>query len=201
MNTGMQDAFNLSWKLALVIRNLCGEHLLESYSPERSKVGDEVLKQAGRLTDVATVKSSTLQTIRNFVGHIMLGLTAVQHGIANSMSEIAIGYPDSPLNAHSGSGHGEPKPGERAPIRSGESPIGAGATPRFALFTEDSAEARGVIAKYLEILEPSPRKAFADHGVWLVRPDGYVALAAKDSGIRDVDEYLANLSKVAAAEG
>ena len=32
MNTGMQDAFNLAWKLALVFRNSCDEHLLDSYS-------------------------------------------------------------------------------------------------------------------------------------------------------------------------
>jgi 2-polyprenyl-6-methoxyphenol hydroxylase-like FAD-dependent oxidoreductase len=63
MNTGMQDAFNLAWKLALVIRNSCAEHLLDSYSPERSGVGDEVLKQAGRLTAVGTLKNSTLQSI------------------------------------------------------------------------------------------------------------------------------------------
>ena len=36
MNTGMQDAFNLAWKLALVVRKTCDEHLLDSYSPERS---------------------------------------------------------------------------------------------------------------------------------------------------------------------
>ncbi len=48
MNTGMQDAFNLAWKLALVVRETCDEHLLDSYSPERSGVGDEVLKAAGQ---------------------------------------------------------------------------------------------------------------------------------------------------------
>jgi 2-polyprenyl-6-methoxyphenol hydroxylase-like FAD-dependent oxidoreductase len=36
MNTGMQDAFNLAWKLALVVRKTCDEHLLDSFSPERS---------------------------------------------------------------------------------------------------------------------------------------------------------------------
>ena len=50
MNTGMQDAFNLAWKLALVVRGACGERLLDSYSPERSAVGDEVLTTAGTLT-------------------------------------------------------------------------------------------------------------------------------------------------------
>ncbi len=37
MNTGMQDAFNLAWKLAMVVQETCDERLLESYSPERSR--------------------------------------------------------------------------------------------------------------------------------------------------------------------
>ncbi len=45
MNTGMQDAFNLAWKLALVCRGICAEDpLLDSYSSERSEVGGQVLK-------------------------------------------------------------------------------------------------------------------------------------------------------------
>ena len=98
MNTGMQDAFNLSWKLALVIRGICGEHLLDSYSPERSAVGDEVLKMAGRVTAIGTMKNIVAQTIRNAVGHVMLGLVPVQHAFADKMSEVTIGYPKSPLN-------------------------------------------------------------------------------------------------------
>ena len=125
MNTGMQDAFNLAWKLALVIRNGCGEHLLDSYSPERSAVGDEVLKQAGRLTAVGTLKNPVLQSIRNLVSHAMFGLSAVQHAFADSMTEVAIGYPNSPLNAHSTHGDDGPKPGDRAPIREHGVPEGS----------------------------------------------------------------------------
>jgi hypothetical protein len=172
MNTGMQDAFNLAWKLALVIRNACGEHLLDSYSPERSGVGDEVLKQAGRLTAVATLKNPTLQSIRNLAGHIMFGLSAVQHAFADSMTEVAIGYPNSPLNAHSAHAHGGPKPGERAPIREGEPAVGSGNTPHFALFAEDAPESRSLLSKYPNLVEPSPRKQYAEGGVWVVRPAG-----------------------------
>jgi 2-polyprenyl-6-methoxyphenol hydroxylase-like FAD-dependent oxidoreductase len=38
MNTGMQDAFNLAWKLTLVIRKTCDDHLLDSYSPGTNEV-------------------------------------------------------------------------------------------------------------------------------------------------------------------
>jgi len=199
MNTGMQDAFNRAWKLALVIRNTCSERILESYSAERSAVGDEVLKQAGRLTAVGTLKNSTLQGIRNLVGHFMFGLTAVQRAFADSMTEVAIGYPKSPLNAHFTDGDGGPKPGERAPIREHEPPVGAGDSPRFALFANDTPASRSLLSKYPALLESLPRKPYEDHGVWLVRPDGYVALSAQEHAFREVDAYLASLLKATAA--
>ena len=57
LNMGMRDAFNLAWKLAPVIRKTCSERLLDSYSPERSSIGDQVLKLAGRLTAVGTMRN------------------------------------------------------------------------------------------------------------------------------------------------
>ena len=53
MNTGMQDAFNLAWKLALVIEGAARPSLLDSYSRERSAVGDRVLRNAGLMTEAA----------------------------------------------------------------------------------------------------------------------------------------------------
>jgi 2-polyprenyl-6-methoxyphenol hydroxylase-like FAD-dependent oxidoreductase len=74
MNTGMQDAFNLAWKLALVFSNSCNEHLLDSYSVERSAVGDQVLKMAATLTTVGTMKNRRCQDLTescrpHHVGH------------------------------------------------------------------------------------------------------------------------------------
>src|SRR5580704_13632683 len=52
MNTGMQDAFNLTWKLSLVIGGVCKPSLLDSYSVERSAVGDMVLRDASLLAEL-----------------------------------------------------------------------------------------------------------------------------------------------------
>ena len=65
MNTGMQDAFNLAWKLALAIHGTCGEALLDTYSPERSGVGDEVLKNTARLTAIGTLRNPIAEELRN----------------------------------------------------------------------------------------------------------------------------------------
>ena len=48
MNTGIQDAYNLAWKLALVVRNRANESLLESYEMERRPVGKEVVASTTR---------------------------------------------------------------------------------------------------------------------------------------------------------
>ena len=57
MNTGMRDAFNLAWKLALVVRGEARDILLDSYSEERSNVGDMVLRNASLMTAMATLSN------------------------------------------------------------------------------------------------------------------------------------------------
>jgi len=182
MNTGMQDAFNLAWKLALVVRETCDEHLLDSYSPERSGVGDEVLKAAGRLTAVGTMRNPVAQTVRNLVGHVMLGLSPVQHAFADTMTEVTIGYPRSPLNGPSLGGAG-PKPGERVVPIAGQVPVGSGGTPRFALFAEKTTATAELMRRFEGLLDPDIRPTFHDGGIWLVRPDGYVACSSRDADV------------------
>ena len=80
MNTGMQDAINLAWKLAMVVRGDARESLLDSYSPERNAVGEMVLRNASRLTDVATLANPAAQAARNLVARFLLGFHAVQNG-------------------------------------------------------------------------------------------------------------------------
>src|SRR5262249_10308157 len=96
MNTGMQDAFNLAWKLAMVCRGNAAAQLLDSYSVERSAVGDEVLKAAGRLTAVAVLRNHTAQSIRNWVGHALLGFAPFRQAMVDTMTEKSIGYKHSP---------------------------------------------------------------------------------------------------------
>ncbi len=189
MNTGMQDAFNLSWKLAMVIRGICGEQLLDSYSPERSGVGDAVLKAAGRLTGIGTMHNPVAQTIRNIVGHAMLGLSPVQHAVAANMSEVTIGYSKSPLNGPALAKG--PKPGERVEPIAGETPVGSGSAPQFALFAEESPAIIELVKKFEGLLDPEVRPHLAPDGIWLVRPDGYVACAAKEPSA--ISEYLTRL--------
>jgi hypothetical protein len=173
-----------------VVRETCGEHLLDSYSPERSKVGDEVLKAAGRLTAVGTMRNPVAQTVRNLVGHLMLGLVPVQHAFADTMTEVRIGYPDSPLNGPSLGGAG-PKPGERVVPVAGQTPVGSGGAPLFALFAERTAATDELLGRFEGLLDPDIRPPLRERGIWLVRPDGYAACSTSNPGV--VANYLDGL--------
>ena len=189
MNTGMQDAFNLAWKLAAVAHGVCREMLLESYSAERSEVGEHVLADAQRLTIVGTMRNPVAQTIRNAVGHLMLGLEPVQHAFANTMTEVSVGYPKSPLNGSVLSGG--PKPGTRVVPVAGQTPLGSGTSPRFALFAKPTAATAELTDQFSTVLDAELRSPFHQDGLWLVRPDGYVACAAAAGNEGAIARYFA----------
>jgi 2-polyprenyl-6-methoxyphenol hydroxylase-like FAD-dependent oxidoreductase len=101
MNTGMQDAFNLAWKLALIQQGQGrAEPLLESYSIERSAVGDQVLKNAERFTTLATLRSPAARWLRNHIAPILGSFGFVQDKLRNDWFELSINYRHSPLSAN-----------------------------------------------------------------------------------------------------
>ena len=177
MNTGMQDAFNLAWKLALVVKGLADpETLLDSYSPERSAVASGVLRDSGRLTEIATLKNPVAENLRNFIARHVLGFEAARHALATRLSETSIGYPASPLNAGSAGELDGPEPGARFVA---DEPFGSGSLPRFSLAAAPSRDASRILGDFARIMEPELRTPPDPRGAWLVRPDGYVAAAAR----------------------
>ena len=101
MNTGMQDTFNLAWKLAFVQGGQGhAESLLQSYSHERTRtVGDMVLKNAERFTTMATLRSPIAKWLRNHFLPILGSLDLVQDKIRGDWFELSINYRHSPLSA------------------------------------------------------------------------------------------------------
>jgi 2-polyprenyl-6-methoxyphenol hydroxylase-like FAD-dependent oxidoreductase len=184
MNTGMQDAFNLAWKLAMVLHGDARATLLDSYSPERSAVGDQVLRNATRLTDVGTLANPASQAARNFLLHLLLGLHAIQSKLVTAMSEIDIEYPKSPLSEGPASGARFP-PSEYA----GSAP-GSDNRPRFALFASDEATGAAFAARYPRLLRAECRRPPDAGRVLIVRPDGYVGLSARAGEWEAADRYL-----------
>jgi hypothetical protein len=177
--------------LALVQRGICAiEPLLGSYSLERSAVGKQVLEATGRATAIGLMRGGIKQSIRNHVASLIFGLAPVRKKVAEVITELSIGYAHSPLNAKGTHSPGSPAAGERAPIRPQEPPVGTGGTPLFALFAEASPAVSQLAARYLGVLEPDIREPFHQGGLWLVRPDGYTALATRHDGLDEVAAYL-----------
>jgi hypothetical protein len=99
MNTGMQDAINLAWKLALVRRGEGqAEALLHSYSKERSAIGEQVLKAAEAFTTVATLRNPVAQFMRNHLAPIITSFHQVQDEVRRVWQEISLNYRHSPLS-------------------------------------------------------------------------------------------------------
>ena len=97
MNTGLQDAYNLAWKLALVTRGDAADALLDSYAVERMPVAHELLKETGRATRAATLRSPVGRALRNRVAGFATRFEAVQQRIASTLGETIIGYGGSPI--------------------------------------------------------------------------------------------------------
>jgi 2-polyprenyl-6-methoxyphenol hydroxylase-like FAD-dependent oxidoreductase len=188
MNTGMQDAINLAWKLALVCRGLSTAPVfLDSYESERKPVGAEVIASSGRLTKLATLQNPVARDIRNLVGHVLAGLAPVQHAIAGEMTETAFSYPDSPLNGIAfGSGS---KVGARVRPTEGEEPYGSGDTPRFTLRATASPATRPSVLSN-PLVDPAIRPNVPGAGISVVRPDGYLAMSAADDDWASVSAYF-----------
>ncbi len=136
MNTGIQDAYNLAWKLALTVQGVAAPGLLESYDAERRPIGEEVV---GR-------------TVRD----ARAGIGADENDPATVIlreAQLLVGYPESPLSAEDVAGAKGPRPGERAPDARGltrdavAGPLRLfellrGADPVLLLYIDDQVDAR-----------------------------------------------------------
>jgi hypothetical protein len=97
MNTGMQDAYNLAWKLALVVEGAAREPLLDSYDAERRPVAAATLGGTDLATRILTLHNPVAREVRNRVGALLAGLDVVQRRMLAEASEIAVGYRSSPI--------------------------------------------------------------------------------------------------------
>jgi 2-polyprenyl-6-methoxyphenol hydroxylase-like FAD-dependent oxidoreductase len=194
MNTGMQDVINLAWKLAMVTKGAAAPGLLDSYSPERSAVGDMVLHHATRLTDMATLSNPAAQAVRNLAMRFAMGLHTVRDRMASEMSETGIAYGDSPLSAGERHAPHGLAAGERmAPDTYHGQPPGAGADPRFVLYGTGHRTTE-TTAAYPSLLEAAPRPAPVPDRLLIVRPDGYIGFSGGAGDWDAADRYLRALA-------
>jgi pentachlorophenol monooxygenase len=220
MNTGIQDAHNLAWKLALAVRGEAAEGLLDTYDAERRPVGEEVVDR-------------TVRAAREGMGADLKDLS----NAIRREAQLLISYRESPIVNSSWQGQVSVNPGDRGPdVRGLTRPSVSGPIRLFALldrrkhscllYADDATTAGAVPA-----LEAAARAAItAAHGrldVYLIaapaadvadtalplirdaagefssaytvigisiivlRPDGYLAYRANNIIIEDLVTHLA----------
>jgi hypothetical protein len=113
MNTGIQDAFNLAWKIALVVSGRAAAQLLASYNIEREPVARGVLNLTDRITRMATIRNPVIQTVRNLLLPVVSGVDFLEEKVADRLAELGVNYRHSPIVENHGSG--KPRAGDRAP--------------------------------------------------------------------------------------
>ncbi|WFG47213.1 FAD-dependent monooxygenase [Pseudonocardia alni] len=113
MNTGIGDAENLAWKLALVVRGEAGVELLDTYTAERRPVATEVLQRTTTNTRALVAEGRLARLLRDHVLVRILNLPAVQRQATRAASQLGVSYRRGPLG-----GRGRaPRPGDRVPDR------------------------------------------------------------------------------------
>ena len=196
MNTGLQDAANLSWKLAAALRGRATDALLDTYQAERHPVARTVLRTSGALIRIALAESAPTRALRGALTAIGGHLDLLTERGARMVSGIEISYP-APRGAHPQVGKRVPdlrltalsKPAEDAPAGP-ERLYGALRAGKFVLVSNDELTAVDPWADRLVTAAPAdPHGKLADT-VLLIRPDGYVAWAAVDPGQGELREAL-----------
>jgi 2-polyprenyl-6-methoxyphenol hydroxylase-like FAD-dependent oxidoreductase len=133
MNTGIQDAFNLAWKIALVQRG-APTTLLASYDAERRAVAGKVLRLSDGLMRRALTRSRLVKALRAMVIRFVAGRPNLQARAARLLSQTTITYREAGtcVEARRWPRRG-PAPGDRAPDLAGATPAADGRLHRHAM--------------------------------------------------------------------
>ncbi len=127
MNTGLQDAYNLAWKLALVLKGKAKDSLLNTYTEERISIAKHLVRTTDRVFNLVTSGNIFLKTLRLYIIPIALKLAtpvfqklkSFQKFAFKTASEIGINYRKSSLSQNASLGKfpkHAPQPGDRLPF-------------------------------------------------------------------------------------
>ncbi len=104
MNTGLQDAYNLGWKLAGVLNGQINEHILDSYAAERMPVAQKLLKTTDKAFKFIVSGNWAIALLRKwFMPRILQwawGNSDLRSSFFKVLSQISISYRDSQINLH-----------------------------------------------------------------------------------------------------
>ena len=205
MNTGIGDAVNLAWKLAAVVHGRASESLLDTYEPERIAFARRLVATTDRAFTAVTSDGLIARTLRLHVVPRLLpplfAMKTVRRYMFRTVSQTLINYRESRLSeGRAGAVHG----GDRLPWVTTN--VGTNATDNFAplaslawqvhVYGDATADVRSACdARQLSLhtipwTTATARAGLQRDAVYLVRPDGYVALADPTGSGRALTSYF-----------
>ncbi len=210
MNTGIQDGYNLAWKLALVLRGAANEKLLETYNEERLANAKKLLETTDRLFDFGASGEKIVAYIRThifpYVANFILHFDAVKNFIFPIISQIGINYRHSPLSVTDG--NFSAKAGDRMPYFAvdGASIYERLKEPKFHLlvFSDGESDYQTIVTEigdeYAHLtdssivpLYPVIAETFGagESFMVLLRPDNYIGYIGAEISSEKLKKYLA----------
>jgi 4,5-epoxidase len=200
MNTGIMDAHNLSWKLALVACGRGPEGLLDTYGAERGPVSADVLALTHALVWLGTMTHPVQRAVRDTIVPMAGHLTPLQRRAVRRIGQINASYTSSPLT-HRDKNRTGFRPGRRVP----DLEVGAdGRTTRLyeilrrgghvLLITgsQPGGDLPPQMRVWLDQLEvvTAPDDPGPAGSIYLVRPDGYIAARGSVANPGHLIDYL-----------
>ncbi len=202
MNTGIGDAVNLAWKIADVVHGRADAALLDSYEPERMAFARRLVATTDRAFTGVTSDGPIARRVRLHVVPALapevFSFRAARRFMFRTISQIAIQYRGSSLSeGRAGAVHG----GDRLPWvpaakdRDNFAPL-TSLTWQVHVYGDTAPEIEAVCRERELPLHVFPwrqemsRAGLQRNAVYLVRPDGYVALAHASGGGKSIIDYL-----------
>ncbi|HVF10704.1 MAG TPA: FAD-dependent monooxygenase [Abditibacteriaceae bacterium] len=214
MNTGIQDAYNLAWKLAFVIKGKAGAHILDTYNQERLENAKRLLDTTDRMFNIAAGTDWLLNFLRTTIfpplAKYIVASDVVKKRFFPIISQIGISYRNSALSEHDGDGRFRVKAGDRMPycLVDGKSVYDRLHAPKFHLLTFSNGESdyreikNEVESTFADVVEysivplhPHLTEVFATHEPFnvLLRPDNYIGVICGETSLRKVRDYLSRV--------
>lgn len=211
MNTGIQDSYNLAWKMALVLKGLAGAQLLDTYNEERLENAKNLLRTTDRMFQLAAGPEWFLTFLRTnvvpAVAGYVLSFDAVKRYVFPLLSQIGINYRHGSLSRHDGDDDFDVKAGDRMPyfLIDGESVYERIRRPGFHLlvFSDErgpvqaaATEPAGRDAELFDFqaipLSPQVAEAFGTDRPFsvLLRPDNYIGYISAETSKSGLQAYL-----------
>ena len=209
MNTCLQDAYNLTWKLDLVIKGEADEKLLDSFSAERIPVVQNMLRKTTVGTKLLTGQKLPLKVIYKIL-HLIMKFDGIRKGIAKNLSMVTIAYKKSPITCEPVEDHfwRAPKLGSRAPnvkLADGSSLFDHLKSTKHVLlyFNEEESFKENDLYDVLYMTGSEARKKYAarTESLFLIRPDGHIGYRTSTGRRVGLKTYLDRLHYCVDREG